>query len=40
MSELIENGYKHLTEADLQAVAAYLRTLKPIHNKIQAKQDK
>jgi mono/diheme cytochrome c family protein len=40
MSELIENGYKHLTEADLQAVAAYLRTLKPMHNKIQAKQDK
>ena len=24
MSELIENGYKYLTEADLQAVAVYL----------------
>jgi mono/diheme cytochrome c family protein len=40
MSELIENGFKHLTEADLQAVAVYLRTLTPIHNKVQAKQDK
>jgi mono/diheme cytochrome c family protein len=38
MSELIDQGYKHLTEADLQALAAYLRTLKPIHNKVKVKQ--
>jgi mono/diheme cytochrome c family protein len=38
MSELIENGYKHLTEADLQAIAVYLRAQKPIHNKVQAKE--
>ncbi|HEY7493201.1 MAG TPA: cytochrome c [Candidatus Tectomicrobia bacterium] len=37
MSELIENGYKHLTEADLQAIAVYLQSLKPISNKVQAK---
>jgi mono/diheme cytochrome c family protein len=38
MSEIIEQGYKHLTETDLQALAVYLRTLKPIHNKVKAKQ--
>jgi hypothetical protein len=38
MSELIDQGYKHLTEADLQALAVYLRTLKPIHNKVKVKQ--
>jgi mono/diheme cytochrome c family protein len=38
MSELIEQGYNHLTEADLRAIAAYLRTLQPIHNKVKAKQ--
>jgi hypothetical protein len=37
MSELIDNGYKHLTEADLRAIAVYLQSLKPISNKVQAK---
>ena len=38
MSELIENGYEHLTEADVRAIAVYLRSLKPIHNKITIKE--
>jgi mono/diheme cytochrome c family protein len=37
MSELIEHGYKHLTEADLRAIAVYLRSLPPIRNKITRK---
>jgi mono/diheme cytochrome c family protein len=37
MSEIINNGYKHLTEADLRAIAVYLQSLKPIPNKVQAK---
>ena len=39
MSELIENGYEYLTEADLQAIAVYLRSLKPIHNKVTAPEE-
>jgi mono/diheme cytochrome c family protein len=38
MSELIDNGYKYLTEDDLQALAVYLRTLPPIHNQMKVKQ--
>jgi mono/diheme cytochrome c family protein len=38
MSELIDHGYKYLPEADLRAIAVYLRALKPIHNKVQAKE--
>jgi mono/diheme cytochrome c family protein len=37
MGELIDSGYKHLTEADLRAIAVYLQSLKPISNKVQAK---
>lgn len=37
MSELIDHGYKYLPEADLRAIAVYLRALTPIHNKVQAK---
>jgi hypothetical protein len=40
MSELISSGYKHLAEADLQAIATYIRTLKPIHNKVTAPEKK
>jgi mono/diheme cytochrome c family protein len=40
MSELITNGYKYLSEADLQAIAEYIRTLPPIHNKVPAKDRK
>jgi mono/diheme cytochrome c family protein len=37
MSEVITNGFKHLTEADLQAIATYLQALKPIQNKVTKK---
>jgi mono/diheme cytochrome c family protein len=36
MSELIDNGFKHLTEADLRAIAVYLQSLKPIDHKVVA----
>ncbi len=37
MSEVIEHGYQHVPEADLKAIATYLRTLKPIVNKVVPK---
>jgi hypothetical protein len=37
MSELIEHGYKHLTEADLRAIAVYIRALPAIRNKVTKK---
>jgi hypothetical protein len=39
MSVVIDNGYKHLPEADLRAIAVYLRSLPPIPNKV-VKKDK
>jgi mono/diheme cytochrome c family protein len=39
MSELIDHGYKYLTEADQQAIAVYLRALTPIRNKVPVKQE-
>jgi mono/diheme cytochrome c family protein len=39
MSVMIDNGYKHLPEADLRAIAVYLRSLPPIRNKV-VKKDK
>jgi mono/diheme cytochrome c family protein len=39
MSVVIENGYKHLPEADLRAIAVYLRSLPPIRHKV-VKKDK
>jgi mono/diheme cytochrome c family protein len=39
MSVIIDNGSKHLPEADLRAIAVYLRSLPPIHNKV-VKKDK
>jgi mono/diheme cytochrome c family protein len=39
MSIVIENGYKHLSEPDLRAIAVYLRSLPPIRNKV-VKPDK
>lgn len=35
MSELIEHGYKHLTEADLRAIAVYVRSLPAVRNKVK-----
>jgi mono/diheme cytochrome c family protein len=37
MSEVIETGYQHLREADLRAIAVYLKTLKPISNRLLKK---
>ncbi len=37
MSEVIEHGYQHVPEADLRAIAVYLRALKPIVNKVEPK---
>ena len=39
MSVVIDNGYKHLPEADLRAMAVYLRSLPPIRHKV-VKKDK
>jgi len=39
MSVVRDNGYKHLPEADLHAIAVYLRSLPPIRNKV-VKKDK
>jgi mono/diheme cytochrome c family protein len=35
MSELIETGYTHLSEDDLAAIAVYIRSLPPIHHKVE-----
>jgi mono/diheme cytochrome c family protein len=34
MAELIENGYQYMSKTDLEAVAAYLRSLAPITNQV------
>lgn len=39
MSELIETGYSHLSEDDLRAVAVYIRSLPPIHHKVEPRKD-
>jgi hypothetical protein len=39
MSVVINNGYKLVPEADLRALAVYLRSLPPIRNKV-VKKDK
>ncbi len=37
MREVIENGFQHLAEADLEAIAVYFRSLKPITNEVVSK---
>jgi hypothetical protein len=37
MSEVIDNGYKYLTEADLRAIAVYILSLQPISHKLERK---
>ena len=37
MGELIEHGFGHLREADLRAIAVYLKSVKPIRNEIARK---
>ena len=39
MSELIEHGYGKLSQQDLDAVAAYLKTVPAIENRVTAAQD-
>ena len=36
MGELVTHGYSYLTEADLNAIAVYLKALEPIENKVAA----
>ena len=38
MSELIETGYSNLTEDDLEAIAVYIRSLPPIHHKVEPRE--
>ena len=39
MSELIETGYSHLGEDDLEAIAAYILSLLPIRHKVEPRQE-
>ena len=34
MSELIETGYSHLSEADLEAITVYIQSMPAIHNEV------
>jgi mono/diheme cytochrome c family protein len=36
MEEIIEHGYKYMTDEDLESVAVYLRTIKPIQNTVES----
>jgi mono/diheme cytochrome c family protein len=36
MGEIITQGYQHLEDADLKAIAVYLKSLKPIVNEVKA----
>ena len=38
MSELIENDYQYMSRSDLEAIAVYLRSLKPIVNQVVARE--
>jgi mono/diheme cytochrome c family protein len=34
MAEMIDNGFKHLSDDDLRAIAVYLRSLPPVRNEV------
>ncbi len=36
-AEVVENGTSHLTAADRRAIALYLHSLAPVHNKLEDK---
>jgi len=38
MTDVINHGTSHLTDADLQAMAVYLKSIKPIRNKVEKKK--
>ena len=40
MGEIVEQGYRHLEESDLKAIAQYLKSLPPIENEVKAKAAK
>ncbi len=40
MAEMIDNGFKHLTDDDLRAIAVYLRSLPPIRNEVNHRHEK
>jgi len=40
MSEMIEHGFEHVPEADLRAIAVYIRAVEPIANKVVRKDQK
>ncbi len=40
MAEVIEHGYEHMPEADLQAIAEYLASLPPVRNDDLARDDR
>jgi hypothetical protein len=35
MAEVIDKGYKHLSEPDLKAIAVYLKSLPAIENEVK-----
>ena len=35
MEEIIENGYRYMTDEDREAIAFYLRTIRPIQNNVE-----
>ena len=38
MSELIDTGYSHLAQDDLEAIAAYILSLPPIHHEVEPRE--
>ncbi len=38
MEEIIEHGYKYMADQDLEAIAFYLRTIRPIQNNVEAQE--
>ena len=39
LAEAIELGFQHLTETDRRAIAVYLRSLKPIENRLMERTE-
>jgi mono/diheme cytochrome c family protein len=40
MGEVVDEGTSHLTDADIEGIITYLKSLPPIHNKIERKKAK
>jgi mono/diheme cytochrome c family protein len=39
MGDVVEHGTSHLADADLRAIAVYLKSLPPIHNRVRKERD-